>query len=254
MEEKTMFDLLMSGAAAPMPRYAGPERRGADSALWRWMAAMLDEIDYGMLLVVDEMRVIHANHVARAELDNDHPLQMLGQQLRVRRSQDVAPLRDAVAAAATRGLRRLLTLGDDAHRVSVAVVPLSMPSLDSRPATLLVFGKRRMCEELSVHWFARSHKLTQAEAQVLKALCTGVPPSEIAQRQGVAISTVRTQISSIRAKTGAESIRNLVHQVAVLPPLVGVLRDASSRALSNMRSLPSRSPWQGPQTSSAAHC
>jgi len=228
MEEKTMFDLLMTcGAAAPMPRYAGPERRGADSALWRWMAAMLDEIDYGMLLVGDEMRVIHANHVARAELDNDHPLQMLGQQLRVRYGQDMAPLREALLAASTRGLRRLLTLGDERHRISVAVVPLSTMSPDGRPATLLVFGKRQMCEDLSVHWFARSHKLTQAEAQVLKGLCGGVPPAEIAQRQGVAISTVRTQISSIRAKTGAQSIRDLVRQVAVLPPLVGALRTGS---------------------------
>jgi DNA-binding CsgD family transcriptional regulator len=228
-----MFDLLMSCAAAPLPRYSGPERRGADSALWRWMAAMLDEIDYGMLLVVEDMRVIHANHVARAELDNDHPLQILGQQLRVRRSQDVAPLREAVSAAAARGLRRLLTMGNDNHRISVAVVPLLTLSPDWGSATLLVFGKRQMCEELSVHWFARSHKLTQAEAQVLKALCAGAPPNEIAKRQGVAISTVRTQISSIRAKTGAQSIRDLVRQVAVLPPLVSALRGAAWRESSS---------------------
>jgi len=35
---------------------------------------------------------------------------------------------------------------------------------------------------------------------------------------------VRTQIGSIRAKTGAASIAELVRQVAVLPPLVGALR------------------------------
>jgi DNA-binding CsgD family transcriptional regulator len=59
---------------------------------------------------------------------------------------------------------------------------------------------------------------------VLEHLCGGVRPTEIAQRQGVAVSTVRTQIGSIRAKTGATSIRELVRQVAVLPPLVGALR------------------------------
>jgi hypothetical protein len=41
---------------------------------------------------------------------------------------------------------------------------------------------------------------------------------------GVAFSTVRTQIGNIRQKTGAPSIRALVQQVAVLPPLMGVLR------------------------------
>jgi hypothetical protein len=40
----------------------------------------------------------------------------------------------------------------------------------------------------------------------------------------VALSTVRTQIGSIRTKTGAGSIRDLVRQVALLPPLVGALR------------------------------
>jgi DNA-binding CsgD family transcriptional regulator len=53
-----------------------------------------------------------------------------------------------------------------------------------------------------------------------------VRPTAIAERQNVAVSTVRTQIGSIRAKTGAGSISELVRQVAVLPPLVGALRGA----------------------------
>jgi hypothetical protein len=63
---------------------------------------------------------------------------------------------------------------------------------------------------------------------VLIALCDGASPSDIAQANGVAISTVRTQIANIRAKTGSDSIRSLIHQVAVLPPLVGTLRQSSN--------------------------
>ena len=37
---------------------------------------------------------------------------------------------------------------------------------------------------------------------------------------------VRSQLSSIRAKTGANSLRELVRQVAVLPPLLGALRQS----------------------------
>jgi DNA-binding CsgD family transcriptional regulator len=88
-----------------------------------------------------------------------------------------------------------------------------------------VLGKRQVCEKLSVQGFARSLAMTPAETRVLELLCAGVRPTEIAQRQGVAVSTVRTQIGSLRAKTGAGSIRELVRQVAVLPPLVGALRD-----------------------------
>jgi len=66
--------------------------------------------------------------------------------------------------------------------------------------------------------------LTPSETAVLQALCEGRPTDDIARSQGVAMTTLRTQIGSIRLKTGAESIRALVSQVAVLPPLVGALR------------------------------
>lgn len=213
-----MFDSMVPTIAAigPAPAATAPH----------WFARMLDEIDYGMLLVADDRVVLHANHVARAELDAEHPLQLLGAELRVRHPQDVAPLREALAGARSRSLRRLLSLGQGAQRVSVAVVPL--PAADGDEAlALLVFGKRRMCEALTAHWFAREHGLTPAEARVLAALCDGRPPVKIAEEQGVAISTVRSQIGAIRSKTGAPSIRALVRQVAVLPPLVSALRGAT---------------------------
>jgi DNA-binding CsgD family transcriptional regulator len=148
---------------------------------------------------------------------------MHGRTLGAHRPQDVAPLYDALAAA-QRGLRKLITVGEGDQRVSVSVVPLPESAGRGTPLTLLVLGKRRVCEQLSVQGFARSVSLTPAETRVLESLCGGVRPSDIARDGGVAVSTVRTQIGSIRAKTGAASIRHLVQQVAVLPPLVGALR------------------------------
>lgn len=216
-------------SASPARRYAGPERRQLASKMPHWLAATFDEIDYGMLLLSDATHVVHVNHAARAELDGQHPLQLLGRELRARRSQDVAPLHEALRAAGQRGLRKLLTLGDGHERLSVSVVPLVAGERgggdDGTPTmTLVILGKRRVCEALSVQGFARSHGLTGAETRVLVALCEGTPPGEVAAQVGVAISTVRTQIGNIRQKTGAESIRDLVRQVAVLPPLMGVLR------------------------------
>ena len=203
--------------------YRGPERRAAMAGARHWLAATLDELDYGVLLHGDA-QVLHVNHAANTELDAQHPLQLLGSQLRVRRPQDVAPLHDALCSAALRGLRKLLTLGDEAHRVSVSVVPLPSQGTDDAPVVLVVLGKRQVCEVLSVQGFARSHGLSAAETRVLALLCHGTPPTKIATQFGVAISTVRSQIGNIRIKTGAESIRALVRQVAVLPPLMGVLR------------------------------
>jgi DNA-binding CsgD family transcriptional regulator len=203
-QEESMFDLH---SATP---------------LHAWPAAALDEIDYGLILLDGEDRVAHINHAGRAELDSGHPLQLNGRTLQPARPQDAAALREALAAARQRGLRRLISLGTGSHRTNVSVVPLPTPV--DPGATLLMLGKRNVCEPLSVHGFARCHGLTAAETRVLIELCEGTPPCEIASGLGVAISTVRTQIGNVRLKTGAASIRALVRQVAVLPPLMGVLR------------------------------
>jgi len=197
--------------------------QSATPPMGQWLAGALDELDYGIVVLFEGASIVHINDAAQVELDELHPLQRVGNELRARLARDVAPLHEAVTAAATRGMRRLLTVGEETHRTSVSVVPLE--SADDGPrAVLIVLGKREMCESLSVQGFARIHRLTGAEVRVLKELCNGVPPAQIAALLGVAISTVRSQIGSMRAKTGAESIRALVRQVAVLPPVKGVLR------------------------------
>jgi DNA-binding CsgD family transcriptional regulator len=200
-----------------------PERRSDAADLTSWLRCMLDEIDYGMLLVSSDAQVLYINHAAQAELDARHPLQLSAHQLHALKAQDTAPLFDALAGA-QRGRRKLLLLGDSSNRVSLSVVPLA------GGGTLLVLGKRQVCELLSVQGFARSVGLTAAETRVLEGLCNGVRPRDIAERQGVAVSTVRTQIGSIRSKTGVASIRELVRQVAVLPPLVGALKSSAACA------------------------
>ncbi len=229
-----MFDTHTPTATQAAPAwpmaYSGPERRAAQGALGACLTRMLDEIDYGMLLIGSDAQVIFLNHAARLELDGEHPLQLMGRTLRAKRPQDVAPLFDALAGA-QRGLRRLLTLGEGASRISVSVVPLPAPAAgnhqradDDAPFAMLLLGKRLVCERLSVEGFARSLKLTPAETRVLEMLCAGVTPNDIAQQNNVAVCTVRTQIGAIRNKVGADSIAALVRLVARLPPLVGALR------------------------------
>jgi hypothetical protein len=53
-----------------------------------------------------------------------------------------------VSDASLRGMRRLLTLGKDAERASVSVVPLEAADAGPR-AVLVVLGKRTVCESLS---------------------------------------------------------------------------------------------------------
>ncbi|RYE73370.1 MAG: hypothetical protein EOO80_19190, partial [Oxalobacteraceae bacterium] len=172
-------------------------------------------------------RVLHSNLAARASLDDNHPLELVGQHLRARLLTDAVPLAEALEGAEASGRRCLLRLGDDraeCGRANVVVVPLNRDV--NQAAVLLILERRQLCGDLAAQWFALRYQLTPAETEVLKALSNGVKPTEVALRQGVAISTVRSQIQSIRAKSGADSIGELMRQLALLPPLVSSLRPA----------------------------
>ena len=200
--------------------------RGSDAFLLRsaCLAAVLDELDYGILLLVDGgCRVANVNHKASIELDDDHPLRLARGMLEARLPADAAPFRNAVDAAFNQGLRRLLTVGEGRRQISLSIVPLSGAE-DGSAAVLVILGKSAVCEALSISGFCRSHGLTSSEAQVLAELSGGKSPKEIARHLGVAITTVRTHIQNTRAKTGAPSIGALMARVAILPPLRGALR------------------------------
>lgn len=212
---------------AQQPGAAGCETMDSIGAIGsigaRWLVRMLDVVDYGMLMVEDGIRVAFANQLARAELAEQHPLYLVGSELRARGERDMATLRQALSGAACRGTQTMVTLTDPAGAgVVVSVVPLREPG--SGAAVLLVFGKRRVCDDLSSDVFGRQHALTAAETRVLKLLCAGRRPRAIAAALGVTLNTVRTQISSIRFKTGSRDIGDVVHRVARLPPLACLVR------------------------------
>jgi DNA-binding CsgD family transcriptional regulator len=188
------------------------------------LAATLDEIDYGLLLLDRRQQVLHANHAARSELDAAHPLQLQQACLVAQHAHDAALLRDALADVFQRGHRKLITLGQPERRVSVSLVPLAPGCVTTPVWALVLIGKPQVCQDLSVEAFARSHKLTPVETLVLKSLCRGARPAEIARTQNVALSTVRTHVGSIRSKTSVPSIGALVRTVSMLPPIVGALR------------------------------
>jgi hypothetical protein len=108
----------------------GPERRGAASLQHRRMAQMLDTLDYGMLLIGENLDVSHINKAARRDMDDHHPLQWVGGQLQApcRRTSSRcvmpwwAPPSAACAACCSLGDSQ----GPGRQRISVAVVPLPL--------------------------------------------------------------------------------------------------------------------------------
>jgi len=190
---------------------------GAD-ALGSGLALLVDELAHGMVVATAEGRVLHANQAARQELARRQVLSLEGGRVCVADAEERRLLHDALAKAAG-GLRSLVTLrGCTEFGMSVAVVPLRTDGT-LPPVVALMFSRASVCDALMLCFFARSHRLTPMEEQVLAILCQGYSAPEIAAQLKVAVSTVRSHVRSMCAKTQSSGVRVLVKRLAVLPPL-----------------------------------
>ncbi len=184
--------------------------------------AVFDEIECG-LIVCDAQGVIAvANQAAQHELASQRLLQRQGEGLR-RAAGAGGDIEAALRLAVQRGRRSLVRLARPGDQLLVSVLPLAGRS-GERPRALVVLGRRQPCSELGLEMLAGSYGLTLAERRVLAALVREATPREIARQHAVALSTVRTQISSIRAKFGTRSIEGLLLRAAQVPPVASALR------------------------------
>jgi DNA-binding CsgD family transcriptional regulator len=200
-----------------------------------WGLNALNETDYGIVLVNAYHDVLYSNPIADRHLSNGRVLQRSANKLVTVDAHDQPRFTAALDAVLLRGHRKMVVLGGQADRVGVAVVRLaegSAPEAEEPPTSfggaprlsaraLLTLSRQRLCEPLSIYAFARDHGLSRMEEQVLVRLCNGQRPQDIAELHGRRLNTVRTQVMNIRAKTGFESVSELVHWISTLPPMLG---------------------------------
>ncbi len=184
---------------------------------------VFDEIDYGMLLLDGQGRILHANHLARHELAQRRMLRACSGSLMGNTPEHSERIQQALDAA-LRGQRRLVLMREGDRDLSMAFTPLSHPLEDDVPTVLVVLSRQNVCDNLAVRMFARALALSPTEEVVLLALCRGLDINEIAAENGVAVSTIRSQIKTLREKAGASSIRRLLQRINSLPPVVPALR------------------------------
>lgn len=191
--------------------------------------SVLDSLDCGVILVDRQCRVVHANHMASDLL---------------RLADGLTAIRGVLTAKVIREGRILQRLVGEAGRVATGEVgppggAVRISRLDGRPLAILVSPirlKHRVGTQVpTVAVFIRDpdrhfdgveqvlaelYGLTPAEARVASALMAGLSVREIAERHATSVTTVRSQLSALLAKTGTGRQGELV---ALLHRQVGPL-------------------------------
>ena len=208
------MDLLADGGFP-----AGSLPTDAASGLGAGLALLVDELAHGMLVTTVEGRVLHANQAARHELARRRVLGTQRDVLHACMPESDKKLEDALARIAA-GKRSLIELAaPEGPGLTLATVPLKSNGPGQPPRAALLFARAVVCDSLMLCFFARSHGLTATEEQVLGILCQGFSAPQIATQLKVAVSTVRSHVRSLCAKTRASGVRELVTRIAVLPPV-----------------------------------
>ena len=210
--QQPKFDRIVTTLDAPDATEADPTT----------LALLMDELAHGVIVITRSGRIEYTNRAARAELDRSRFFSMALRAampvFQAATPEDAALLEDALSKAA-QGKRSLVTLTGDGTRLQVAVVPFrGLPGAPNQRLALY-FARTTVCASQMLSLFARSRGLTYTEQSVLSVLCEGYSTPEIAEQMGVAVSTIRTHVRSLCAKTGSNGVRELVNQVAVLPPV-----------------------------------
>ena len=207
-------------ASAPQRVTTAPAPDALQPAL---MARVLDEIDHGLLLLDLTGRIVHMNHPARRELAAARGLRCADGLLRSVDTAANLAIRRALSEAA-RDCRGIVEIDHPTDPLTLAFIPLAPLPGGGIDTVLVMCSKRATCATLTLQMFARAKRLTKAEQGVLAQLCAGHAAQEIAAFQGICLSTVRTHIKSVRQKTGATSIREVVQRIACMPQVVSALR------------------------------
>ena len=205
-------------AAARASRESPALAAGAPDVRWPSLyLAVIDEVNYGLILVRRDGEILFANRAAHCQCGPGQSLQIQANRLLLRSHGETERMSRAFADARV-GRRTMVDLDGFEQRICVAMVPIATGGMQP-PAVLLILGRNGTADALALQLFSKVHQLTPAECSVLSALSEGLRPAQIASQHGVAVCTVRTQIRSIRQKTLTRSIGHLMHLIERLPPM-----------------------------------
>lgn len=180
------------------------------------LGLILREIGVGVILLDSGFRIAYANGAAQGEFEVGMCLSESGHRLEAVRPDQRRRLSQALELA-QKGHRQLVELGPDDDTRMFACVPLAQVNAGFH--VLVLCGKEQSLDPSIQGMYAQAMGLTSSESEVLDGICRGLVAQDIAMQRSVKVSTVKTQIGSIREKIGARSVAEVVANVSSLPPL-----------------------------------
>lgn len=187
----------------------------------------LERLGLGVVIVDAERRVSFMN--ARAErlaqardpiVVRNGRLSLFGRSLDVRLQQAIA---EATGGARPGGARVGASLRlQSSETISINVAPLALDSLaivGSSPLALILIGDPGQQGTPSERALREAYDLTPAEARLTRALVSGDTLHAYAEKSGLSMSTLRTHLKGVFAKTGDDRQSGLVRRVLCDPLL-----------------------------------
>ncbi|MEZ5726872.1 MAG: LuxR C-terminal-related transcriptional regulator [Burkholderiaceae bacterium] len=183
-------------------RTATRDPRGLSSVADNLFGTLLDENDYGLLVMAPDARLELANTAGQQFLATGGSLVLVDGRVPPASVASWGKWRRALDLSA-RGGRRMVVFGVDATVPAVTLSGIMFDDDGAAARVLAIAGRASPREALSLHNYGSEHALTPTEQRVLAGLAAERSASEVAQQHGVSESTVRTQIQSVLAKTRA---------------------------------------------------
>lgn len=188
------------------------------------LSLALDTIPNGFVLLSADGTISHCNSAAERILRVNDALKVVDGRLTMRDPQ----LAKALAAAIRLDNKKILSergsglpaKGSNGEKGMLYVLPLVSKNLKNRfksaPMTAVFLTSEGSQNALPHDALNVLYDLTPAEIRVCELLVAGDTPSEIAEKVGVAVSTIRTHLLRIFEKTGVNRQAELVRKISSL--------------------------------------
>jgi len=182
-----------------------------------------DQLTIGALVVDTDGRIIHANAIASRHLAERAALTRVGEKVHAVAMDDGGVLSDAIkqASLATNAGRNPFLLLRRERRLPLCVVVVSTRPSDgayeNRRSVVLLLVDPELAAPPGTDVLRALFGFTAREAELAAILMTGCGLEEGARTLGVAMTTARTFLAHITAKTESHSQPELMHRLLSIP-------------------------------------